>query len=143
MEDKKTVLLKCRLRVFIAYSAISFFWVAFVANGMENSNQGISVFADQLIFSNVAIMGYSLVYGFSMLLFRMKKGSTPAKYSLHMLVNYIGSMVCVYALFSNLKEDPNVTATTWMAVLLIATVAFFVIYGIVSLAIYLVKKKLA
>ncbi len=144
MEDKKTVFLKCWLRTFAAYALISFLWVAFVAMGTnDNSNATISVFADRLVYSNIAIMVYSLVYGFSLWIMQLKNFSVPAKYFLHMLVNYIASMVCVYALFANLKDDPTVTTTTWMAVILVATVVFLVIYGIVSLVIHLVKKKLA
>lgn len=142
MEDKKSLLSKCWLRVFVAYSAISFLWVAFIAMGAnDNSGTAISVFADRLVLSNIAIAGFSLVYGFSALIMRAKNMSGPAKYSLHILVNYLASMVCVYALFANLKDNPSVTTTTWMAVILVATVVFFVIYGIASLIIYLVKKK--
>lgn len=144
MEDKKTVILKCWLRVFASYALISFFWIAFVSMGTnDNQSSTISVFADRLVYSNIAIMFYSLVYGFSLLIMRAKRLSSPAKYSLHILVNYIASMVCVYALFANLKDDPSVTTTTWMAVILVATVVFMVIYGIASLVIHLVRKKLS
>lgn len=143
MEEKKAVLLKSWLRVFIAYTALSFLWVAFIAMGTnDNSGNTISAFADRLVLSNIAIAFYSLVYGFSALIMRAKNMSSPAKYSLHILVNYVASMICVYALFNNLKDDPSITTTTWMAVILIATFAFFAIYGIASLVIYLVKRKL-
>lgn len=144
MEDKKTIFLKCWLRTFAAYALISFLWIAFVAMGTnDNSNATISVFADRLVYSNIAIMIYSFIYGFSLLLMRLNNLSTPAKYSLHMLVNYIASMICVYALFANLKDDPTVTTTTWMAVILVATVVFLAIYGIASLVVYWIKKKLS
>ena len=144
MEDKKNIFLKCWLRTFAAYSLISFLWVAFVATGTnDNTNSTISVFADKLVCSNISIMVYSVVYGFSLWIMRLKNLSTPAKYSLHILVNYVASMICVYALFANLKDDPAVTTTTWIAVILVATVVFLVIYGIASLIIHLLKKKLA
>lgn len=107
----------------------------------DNSGTTISAFADRLVLSNIAIGFYALIYGFSALIMRAKNLSTPAKYSIHILVNYIAAMVGVYALFSNLRDDPTITTTTWMAVILVATVAFFIIYGIASLVIYLVKKK--
>ena len=143
MEDKKNIFLKCWLRTFAAYALISFLWIAFIAMGTnDNSNATISVFADKLVYSNIAIMVYSFVYGFSLLLMKLNV-SSPAKYTLHMLVNYIASMICVYALFANLKDDPAVTTTTWMAVILVATVVFLVIYGIACLIINWVKKKFA
>ena len=142
MTDKKTVLLKCWLRSFVAYSAISFLWVAFIANGMSNSNKAISEFANQMVTSNLMIMLYSLAYGFSVLLLKNKKMSGPAKYSLHILVNYVSAMVAVYALFSNTATKAE-GANTWMAVILLATVVFFVIYGLVAAVTHFVKKKFA
>ena len=144
MEENKVAVLKSWLRVFATYSLVSFLWVGFVAMGMnDNNHNSISVFADNLVVSNIAIMFYSLVYGFSWLLMRVNNLSTAAKYSLHILVNYVASMICAYALFANLKDNPEITTTTWIAVILVATFVFFVVYGIASLVVYLVKKKLA
>ena len=142
MEDKKFFLLKCWLRSFVAYSAISFLWVAFIANGMTNTNKVISDFANQLVTSNVVILIYSLIYGFSLYILKNKKMTGPAKYSLHILVNYIAAMVTVYALFSNAGTKGQ-GANTWMAVMLLATVVFFVIYGLVSAVARSIKKKFA
>ncbi len=129
---------KCWLRTFGMYSAFSFLWVAFIAMGTnDNSGTVISEFADRLVKSNLSIALYSLVYGFSLLIIQGTKMSAPAKYSLHILVNYVAAMVCVYALFFNVND---VGAKGWMVVILLATVAFFAIYGLATLAIRLVKK---
>ncbi len=135
----KTPLLLCGFRALAAYAVISFFWSAFIAMGTnDNSNMGISLFADRLVLSNLAIAMFSAVYGFSLLIMRAKKLTGPAKYSLHILVNYIAAMICVYALFSNVSAG----AKTWIAVILLASVVFFAIYGVSALIISVVKKKL-
>ncbi len=103
----------------------------------DNSGTVISEFADRLVKSNLSIALYSLVYGFSLLIIQGTKMSTPAKYSLHILVNYVAAMVCVYALFANVSD---VGTKGWIAVILLATVVFFLVYGIASLVIRLVKK---
>ena len=123
------------------YSAVSFLWVAFHAMGTDEvTGRGISEFADILLKNNLCIGVYALVYGFSLLIFQGKKLSTPAKYSLHILVNYVASMVCVYLLFSN---NSGADARGWMAVILLATVVFFLIYGLSAAIIRFVKKRLA
>ncbi len=132
---------KCWLRTFGMYAAISFLWVAFIASGTnDNGGTAISEFADRLVKSNVCIAIYSLVYGFSLLLLEATKLSAAAKYSLHILLNYAASMVCVYALFSNVKD---VEAKAWIAVILLASVVFFLIYGLMSAVIRFVKKRLS
>jgi len=136
--EKKQILAKCWLRALAMFSALSFLWVAFIAMGTnDNSGTVISEFADRLVKSDLCIAFYSLVYGFSLLIIQGTKMSTPAKYSLHILVNYVAAMVCVYALFANVSD---VGTKGWMAVILLATVVFFLIYGIASLVIRLVKK---
>ena len=142
MNNKKSLGFLCGFRALAAYSAISFFWLAFISMTVNsNENLGISSFADRLLFSNLAIALFSVVYGFSALIMRAQKLSNPAKYSLHILVNYITAMVSVYALFSNVS-DSYVTPKTWIVMVLVATVIFFVIYGVVMLSINLIKKKL-
>ncbi len=138
MEDKKTAILKCWLRTCAMFSAASFLWVAFIATGISNGNTDISAFASRLVTSDLAIAAFSAVYGFSALLFRAKNLSGTAKRSLHILLNYVAAMVCVYSLHSNVSDAKT---STWIVLILFATVAFAVIYGIGALIGFLIKRK--
>ncbi len=138
MEEKKIALLKCALHGLAAYSAISFLWVAFVASGLANGNTDISVFANRLILSNLAIALFSAVYGFSFLVFRAKNLSGAAKRSIHLLLNYLAFVFCVYALFSNVADAK---LSTWIVVIFLASVVYFALYGLAALAVYLIKRK--
>ncbi len=138
---KNTKLGRALFRTLATYSAASFLWVAFIAAGMSNSNVDISSFASRLVTSNIFLFGYSAVYGFSLYIMEAKKLSGPAKRSLHILVNYIGVLACCYALNANINHAEYVTPSTYIVVVLLGTVAFFAIYGLVSLVAYLFRKK--
>lgn len=138
--DKQTYRLKCCIYALGAYSLVSFLWVAFIATGISNGNTDIGDFASRLVVSNIAIAFFSAVFGFSFLLFKTKM-SQPAKRTLHVLLNYVAAMVCFYALHSNLKGNADVTASMWIIVIFFASLVFFVIYGVVSLVSFLVKRK--
>lgn len=138
MEEKNIALLKCWVRVFGAFSAISFLWVAFIATGINNGSTDISAFASRLVLSNLAIAAFSLVYGFSSLIFRAKNLSSPAKRSIHILLNYVAAMICVYSLHANVSDAKT---STWIVLILFATVAFAAVYGIGALIGHLIKRK--
>ncbi len=145
MNDKKTELIKCGFRACGAYAVLSFLWLAFVAMGMSAVSSGSAVsvadnsaFASRLIENNLAIALYSAVYGFSFLVLQAKKLSSAAKRSLHILMNYVASMVCVYLLHAGTS---NVKASAWIILLFFATMIFFVIYGIATFVSYLIKRN--
>lgn len=138
MEEKKISLLKCGFHAFCAYSVISFLWVAFIATGISNGNTDISAFAMRLMQSNLSIALFSAVYGFSFLVFRAKKLSDAAKRSIHILLNYVASMVCVYALHANVSD---VKTSTWIVLIFFASVAYFLIYGAAALVSFLIKRN--
>lgn len=137
MEEKKLSLLKCGLHAFGAYSIISFLWVAFIATGISNGNTDISAFAIRLMESNLAIALFSAVYGFSFLIMRAKNLSDAAKRSIHILLNYVAAMVCVYALHANVSDAK---ASTWIVLIFFASVVFFLIYGAAVLVSFLIKR---
>ena len=145
MNDKKTELIKCGFRACGAYAVLSFLWLAFVALGMSAVSSGgassvsdNSAFATRLIENNLAIALYSAVYGFSFLVLQAKKLSSAAKRSLHILMNYVGSMVCVYLLHAGTSE---VKVSAWIILLFFATIIFFVIYGVATFISYLIKRN--
>jgi len=143
MNDKKQLAYLCGFRALLTYTLVSFFWLAFISMTVnENQNLGISAFADRMLLSNAAIALFSVVYGFSLFIMRAKKMTNPAKYSLHILVNYVAAMVCTYALFSNVS-DSYITSKTWIVMVLLATVVFFAVYGVVTLVMNIIKKKIA
>lgn len=138
MEEKKISLLKCGVRAFGAYSVVSFLWVAFVATGISNGSTDISAFAVRLMQSNLSIALFSAVYGFSFLILGAKKLSSAAKRSIHILLNYVAAMVCVYALHANVGDAKT---STWIVLIFFASVVFFVIYGAAALVSFLIKRN--
>ena len=141
MEEKKSVrpLLKdFAIRALSAYSAISFIWVLIISAGINNSGRDISAFAERLVFSDLAIAFFSAVFGASFFIFRAKKMSPSLKRFLHIIVNYIAAMVCVYAVFSNVSDQQ---LNTWIAFMLAASAVYFIIYGVVALIIFLINRK--
>ena len=140
--NNKQLAFLCGFRALAAYAVLSFFWLAFISISIkEGSQTDVNFLAERLVISNGALAVFSVAYGFSLFILRNEKLSGTAKRSLHMLVNYLASMFCVYAMFSNVSGDPNVKPKTWIVAMLLATVVFLIIYGIITLVINILKKK--
>lgn len=147
MEEKRVALLKCGLRAFGAYTVINFIWTAILSLGTSAASDGtatsvaldgMSEFAERLVMANAVIALFSAVYGFSFLIFRAKSMSSAAKRSLHIIVNYVVSMICVYVVHST---APTANATTWVVLIFFATFVFFIIYGLAMLVAFLIRRK--
>lgn len=150
MDEKRVALLKCGLRVFGAYAVINFLWTAILSIGITAASEnagteatnvsinGISAFADRMVMSNAVIALFSVVFGFSFLVFRAKSMSSHAKRALHIIINYAVSMVCIYLLHST---APEASASAWIVLLFFATFAFFAVYGIATLVAFLIRRK--
>lgn len=150
MSEKKVTLLKCGLRVFGAYTVINFLWTAILSIGITAASEnagtnatsvtmnGIGAFADRMVASNAIIALFSVVFGFSFLVFEAKSMSSQAKRALHIAVNYAVSMLCIYLLHST---APEASASAWIVLLFFATFAFFAIYGASALVAFLIKRK--
>lgn len=146
MEDKKIALLKCWVRTFAAYALLSFGWLAFLSLGMSAETSSSPVvevvssnvlFAESLMVSNLYVAFFSAIYGFSALIFRVKSMPDAAKRALHILVNYIGAIVCFYGLHSSAKD---VAPKMWITLIFIATFIFFAVYGVGALVGFLIRK---
>lgn len=150
MNDKKIKYLKCGLRAFASYTVINFLWTAIISLGTTAASQnagtdvtnvkieGISAFADRMVMANFAILFFSVVFGFSFLVFEWKNMSQPAKRALHVVINYVAAMICVFLLHST---APEANASVWVVLIFFATLVFFAIYGIASLVSFLVKRR--
>ncbi len=149
MNDKKIIVLKCWLRVFITFAVISFGWLVFLWMGMSAGSaisdakqaqtivSSNSAFAERLIVSDLFIFFFSAVFGFSSLIFNIKSMSAPAKRSLHVIVNYVAALICFYGLHSSANE---VAPKMWITLFFLATFVYFIIYGIAALVMYFVNK---
>jgi len=145
MEERKTALLKCLARAFGAYTVINFLWTAILSiiasAGPSGSTRGGDAFLlDYLVSANAFIALFSVVFGFSFLIFRAKNMSQAAKRTLHVLINYVVSMVCYYGLNTLASKS---SATVWVVLLVFATFVYFAIYGIAALIAYLIRRKKA
>jgi hypothetical protein len=138
-ETKKAALRRCAFYALIAFSVISFLWVCFIALGTNDNNSvTISLFAKRLVLADLAIAAFSAVFGLSFLLFGSKKLSPQAKRGLHIVINYVAAMLCVFALFSNVR-DAKLNA--WAVFFVLASAVYFAVYGVAALVVTLVKKK--
>ncbi len=107
--------------------------------GETVTSQGISLVLEQLMKSDLYIAFFAAVFGFSFLIFNLKNISSPAKYSIHILVNYVASMICIYLLLAG--GNSGGSAKGWIATILLMSVVYFILYGVAALVVYLVKRK--
>lgn len=146
--EKKPTLLKCGFRAFGAYTVINFLWTAILSIGLDVAQgnkesvapnlNGMSEFADRLVMVNAVIALFSVVFGFSFLVFEIKNMSSQAKRALHIAINYIVSVICVCIIFST---TPDANASGWVVLIFFATLAFFIIYGVSGFVSFLVKRN--
>ncbi len=153
--EKKLRILKSALYALGVHAVLNFLWTAFLTNGTKMaaeasknagtavesilSAEGVGQVLDRLLSSQIYIALFSAVFGFSFLLFGLKNMSNPAKYSLHIILNYVATLLCSYMLFKS--GSANGAATGFVAVLFLVSIAFFAIYGIVALIAFLVRRK--
>ena len=154
--DKKSSVLKCALYALGLHAVLNFLWTAFLTAGTkmvaESANNAgkvvedilsadeIAQLLDRIMSSQLYIAIFSAVFGFSFLVFGAKNLSSPAKYSIHVIVNYVMLMLCSFLLFKT--GSANGSATGFVGVLFLVSMAFFAIYGIGALIAYFVSKKL-
>ena len=145
MEEKKTALLKSWVRVLATYTVLNFLWTAIwsigISLGKDKTAEGnvvgnLNEFADYLVLANCAIIIFSLVFGFSFLIFGVKTMSAPAKRCVHIFANYAAAMVCAYMLHSNAEAKPSM----WIVLLFMYTCIYFVLYGIAMLVGSVIKR---
>ena len=148
MDEKKLSLLKCGFRIFGAYAVINFLWTAVLSIGLDVASQGtesvtpdisgMSQFADRLVMVNAAIALFSVIFGFSFLIFEVKNMSSHAKRALHIVINYIASVACVCIIFST---TPDATASGWVVLIFFVSLIFFIVYGVAAFTAFLIRRK--
>ncbi len=154
--EKKFRIYKSALYALGLHAVLNFLWTAFLTTGTKMaaeasakagqtvesvlSASGVGEVLDRLLSSQLYIALFSAVFGFSFLLFGLKNMSAPAKYSLHIIINYAALLVCSFMLFKAGSDSGS--ATGYVGVLFLVSMAFFAIYGIAALIAFLVRKKL-
>ncbi len=101
--------------------------------------EGVSQVLDRLLSSQLYIAIFSVIFGFSFLLFGLKNMSGPAKYSLHIILNYVATLFCAFMLLKAGSE--NGAANGFVAVMFLVSIVYFVLYGLGAWIAYLVRKK--
>lgn len=145
MEPKKISLLKSWVRALGSYTVINFLWTAIWSIGISLSKDKtaegrvhgyVNELADYFVLANFAIILFSLVFGFSFLIFEVKNMSAPAKRTAHIFINYAAAMVCVYLLHSNAEAKPS----AWIVLIFMYTVVYFLLYGLAMLGASLIRR---
>lgn len=116
-----------------SYALLSMAYILTLVSGITDETVKIvaSLFGKQLLF----ILVYSIVIGVSFLVFGLKS-SPIAKRLIHIAVTY-GATVAVMLLL--VASDTN--AAQKLIYVVITTVAFAAVYGLVSLFVYLFKRN--
>ena len=116
-----------------SYALLSMAYILTLVSGITDETVKIvaSLFGKQLLF----ILVYSIVIGVSFLVFGLKS-SPIAKRLIHIAVTY-GATVAVMLLL--VASDTN--AAQKLIYVVITTVAFAAVYGLVSLVVYLIKRN--
>lgn len=134
--ERKNNLLKCLFRSLLFYTPVSFGYLGFIALTVNNPNKNISTFAALLLKNLALLLVFSLVFGFSMLIFNAKRLPNAAKWTLHIFVLYASMLGCFL-----LMATPDSKPSGKVLFIFIATLLFFLIYGIAALIIYIRKRK--
>ena len=137
MIDRRKEILKCVIRTLGAFAVMSIAFHAFVAAGISNTSREIGEFAKRLLLSDLALFGFSAVYGFSFLILKSKKMPAPASRFLHILINGTAFLLCTAALFSNVKKAE---AAQWIVFLSSALLVYLAVYGIASLVSFFIRR---
>ena len=134
--ERKNTLLKSLFRSLLFYTPVSFLYLVFIALSVENSNKAISAFAGLLLRNLALLLLFSLVFGFSLQIFNLKRIPNAAKWTLHIVVLYAAMLGC-FLLIAN----PNASPSGKVLFIFISTLLFAVIYSISALIVYIRKRK--
>lgn len=138
MSDRRKEIFKSVIRTLGAFAVMSIGFHIFVAAGINNGSREIGEFARRLVGSDFALLGFAAVYGFSFLILKSKKLPSAAARFLHVLVNGAAFLLCLSALFSNIRKAE---AAQWIIFLSSSLLIYFAVYGVASLVSFFIKRK--
>jgi hypothetical protein len=134
--QRKNNLLKSLFRSLLFYTPVSFGYLGFIALTINNSNKTIAAFAGLLLKNLALLLVFSLVFGFSMQIFNLKRMSNAAKWTLHIVVLYATTLGCFLSI-----TDASSTPSGTVLFIFISTLLFALIYSISALIVYIRKRK--
>ena len=142
MEDKKNVLKQTVFRALAIYAAAEFLWICLVQAWMtSNPDSVISVYAQKLIPNSLVLALFSAALSASFLIFRAKKLSPQAARLLHMAAGYAAAMLCLFFLLDGVQGVRFFDRKGWVVFAVFATIAYFAVYGLSALAVFIVRRK--
>ena len=115
---------------------IAFLYIAFIAFPVENKSLDVAGFAGLLLQNMLFLLLFSFIFGFSLIIFNIRKIPSAAKWTLHILLLYAVTLV-TFLLISSGSEDPSQK----VLFIFISTVLFAIIYGLAALFVYIYKRK--
>ena len=127
---------RCLFNSLLFYTVTSFAFIGATALSVKNDSTAISVFAKMLLSDLVILFLFSIVFGFSMLIFEFKNMPSAAKWTLHIVVLY-ASMVFAFLLMAGKSSDPS----TIVKFVIISALLFAVVYSFSALGVSLYKRK--
>ncbi|PKM63091.1 MAG: hypothetical protein CVU97_02055 [Firmicutes bacterium HGW-Firmicutes-21] len=127
----------CLYKSLLLYTVLSYGYLAAVASSSaDNTSTAISVFARELLSNNAVLLLFSLVFGFSFLIFTIKGMPNAAKWTIHIVLLY-ASMLLAFLSMARVGADPR----SKVLFIFISTLIFAVLYSISALIVHLYKRK--
>lgn len=133
---KKHKYKNCVFKSLLLYTVLSFLYIAFVALSVTNSSTAISSFAGELLRNLFILLLFSFIFGFSTLIFNIKRIPGAAKWTLHVVLLY-ASMLAAFLLMAGIGDDPS----SKVKFIFISTMLFAVVYSISVLVLYIYRRK--
>ena len=135
-KDKPNKYKQCISRGLVLYTVVSLGYLSVIALTVDNPSTAINEFAAKLLADFGIMLGFSLVFGFSLLVFDAKRMSGAAKWTINILIMY-AAMISTFFLMASVSDDPR----SRVLFILISTILFTIVYGIAALLIYFYKRK--
>ena len=121
--DNKNQLKSCFFKAFAFYTPVSLAYVAALALNTSSKAMANDGFALLLLKNLAVLLAFSLLFGFSFLIFGLKKLPNPAKWSLHIFILYVGATFMGYVMTGS-KSDP----ADLVLLIFITAILFAVLY---------------
>lgn len=136
-EEKLKTYKRCIFSSLLFYAAASFVYIGATALAVaDNTSTVISDFALLLLKNLIVLFIFSLIFGFSKLIFKAKIIPNAVKWSLHFTI-LLTSTIIAYLLTAGAGNNPK----DKIIFIIIIILLFSVVYSIWTLVKYLIKKK--
>lgn len=135
-EEKQKNLKNAVFKSLLFFIPVSFAYIAAVALNTNSDATANASFATLLLKNLAFLFAFSLIFGFSFLIFKAKKLQNAAKWSLHIFLLY-AALTATAILMTGNSDDPS----AMVLLVFIVAMLFAVIYSLSALFVYLIRRR--